>query len=161
MQKAWPPQRRKRQDKEEEEKWEVVNPETDGGGRYASYFMCSRVYPRPGGSPIHWAMAEEVGGEDGVSTIFYFSYTTIVSRQTLATSIGVSHASPRGSVSDGPCSNIEAVTAYILVTKLTSVGEPRPSQSGRVSGGPCWLGRELTATKFALHFGTVKYWNWI
>ena len=74
VQKAWPPQRRKRQDKEEEEKWEVVNPETDGGGRYASYFMCSRVYPRPDGSPILWAMAEEIGGEDGVSAIsFYFN----------------------------------------------------------------------------------------
>ena len=74
-------------------------------------------------------MAEEICGEDGVST-FFISYTTIVSRQ-------------------------------ILVTKLTFDGEPRPSQLGRVSGGPCWLGRELTATKFALNFGTVKYWNWI
>ena len=76
-----------------------------------------------------------------------------------ATSIGVSHASPRGSVSDGPCSDIEAVIASILGTKLTSVGEPRPSQLGRVSGGPCWLGREPTATKLSLNFGTVKYWN--
>ena len=51
-----------------------MNPETDKGGRYVSYYMCSRAYPRPDGSPILWAMAEEIGREDGVSAIsFYFN----------------------------------------------------------------------------------------
>ena len=50
-----------------------MNPEADEGGMYASCYMCLRVYPRPDGSPILWAMAEEIGEEDGVSEIsFYF-----------------------------------------------------------------------------------------
>ena len=49
-----------------------MNPEADEGGMYASCYMCLRVYPRPDGSPILWAMAEEIGEEDGVSAIYIY-----------------------------------------------------------------------------------------